>query len=133
MPPDPHPPDDPRHWLARARSDLAIAAAQIEGAFLEDLCFHAQQAAEKALKALLLHRGIRFPYVHDLAELVHRLELAGVALPGPIREAVRLTDYAVEARYPGPAESVTEQEWQEALRLAREVVRWVNDLLPESD
>jgi len=98
MPPERYAPDDPRQWLARARSDLAIAAARIEGAYLEDLCFHAQQAAEKALKALLLHLGVRFPHVHDLAQLLHHVEQAGQPVPSHVRESARLTDYAVEAR-----------------------------------
>jgi hypothetical protein len=49
------PPDDPREWLNRARSSLAkAAAADIPEVYREDLCFDAQQAAEKALKAVLL-------------------------------------------------------------------------------
>lgn len=48
-------------WMARARGDLAIAKAPLpEGAFYEDLCFHAQQAAEKALKAVYQHHGWPF-------------------------------------------------------------------------
>ncbi|HVT02768.1 MAG TPA: HEPN domain-containing protein [Thermoanaerobaculia bacterium] len=53
MPRDRATPGSAEDWLARARSDLAIARSPLpEGAFLEDLCFHAQQAAEKALKAV---------------------------------------------------------------------------------
>jgi HEPN domain-containing protein len=43
------PPDDPREWLNRARGNLARAKSRIPEAFLEDLCFDAQQAAEKAI------------------------------------------------------------------------------------
>src|SRR6266702_1719074 len=53
MPPERFPPDDPREWLNRARSNLARARAKIPDAYLEDLCFDAQQAAEKAIKAVL--------------------------------------------------------------------------------
>ncbi|WP_341482902.1 HEPN domain-containing protein [Salinibacter ruber] len=38
---------------------------------MEDLCFDVQQAAEKALKGLLLHLEVSFPYTHDLADLIH--------------------------------------------------------------
>ena len=48
---------------------------------LEDLCFDAQQAAEKAIKAILIYRGIAFPYVHDLGTLLG-LVAAG---PEPVR------------------------------------------------
>jgi HEPN domain-containing protein len=53
------PPDDPREWLNRARSSLTIAreGAAFPEIYLEDLCFDAQQAAEKAIKAVLLHLG----------------------------------------------------------------------------
>ena len=66
------PADDPLEWLHRARSNLARAKADIRltHVYLEDLCFDAQQAAEKAIKAVLLKLGAPFPYVHDLAELL---------------------------------------------------------------
>jgi HEPN domain-containing protein len=51
MPPERLPPDDPRKWLNQARSNLARAKARIPEAYPEDLCFDAQQAAEKAIKA----------------------------------------------------------------------------------
>jgi HEPN domain-containing protein len=54
-------PDDPRAWLNRARSNLACAQASIPGACLEDLCFNAQQAAEKAVKAVFLVRRRHSP------------------------------------------------------------------------
>ena len=64
-PPERFPPDDPREWLNRARSNLAMARNRVPDAYLEDLCFEAQQAAEKAIKALLLRRNIEFHYVHS--------------------------------------------------------------------
>ncbi len=69
MPVERFSPDDPREWLNRARSNLARArsGATIPEVYLEDLCFDAQQAAEKALKAVLIHLDVSFPYVHDLA------------------------------------------------------------------
>ena len=81
MPPRRLPSDDPREWLNRARSDLSMAKAQGVGIYYEDLCFHAQQAAEKAIKAVLLHRGIRFPYVHDIGELIRLLRRKTVSHP----------------------------------------------------
>jgi len=129
MAPERFPPDDPREWLNRAKSNLIQAKGEEPGVYWEDLCFQAQQAAEKSLKALLLHRGVRFPYVHDLAELVELLEQQGENIPSGIREVVRLTNYAVEARYPGLAEPVTQQEYEMAVALAEEVVRWVEKAL----
>jgi HEPN domain-containing protein len=60
MSPKRFPPDDPREWLNRARSNLARAGDPVPGVYLEDLCFDAQQAAEKAIKAVIIARGERF-------------------------------------------------------------------------
>jgi len=125
------PPDDPREWLKRAKSSLAKArkGIDISGVCLEDLCFDAQQAAEKALKGLLIHLQQDFPYVHDLAQLLAQLEKAGQDVPDRIKQAADLTDYAVATRYPGAFEPVTKQEYDEAVAIAEEVVRWVDDAL----
>ena len=71
------PSDDPREWLNRARSNLIQARGLQPGVYLEDLCFNAQQAAEKAIKALLIHHGVPFPYIHDLTKLLDLLQEAG--------------------------------------------------------
>jgi HEPN domain-containing protein len=116
----------PEEWLRRARSNLAIARGPVsDDIYWEDLCFEAQQAAEKALKAVLISRNIPFRFVHDLAELLTLLEKNNIALPDAVRSAAILTDYSVEARYPGPFEPATEEEFREALRLADAVVAWV--------
>jgi len=125
------PPDDPREWLNRARSNLARAreGSRIAGVYFEDLCFDAQQAAEKSLKALLIRRGIRFPYVHDLAELLGLVEQAGQEVPRAVRQVARLTRYAVVTRYPGLLEPVTREQYEEAVALAEEVVRWAQEVI----
>ena len=96
---------------------------------LEDLCFDAQQAAEKALKGLLAHRGVTFPRTHAIADLLTRLEDSGVRLTETIRHSSGLTQYAVETRYPGNPEEVTPEEHAEAVALAEAVMRWVEGLL----
>lgn len=123
-PPERFPPDDPREWLNRARSNLALARNRIPGAYLEDLCFEAQQAAEKSIKAVLVKRNIAFPYVHDLARLLSLVENAGEAVPEDLLEAERLTVYPVIARYPGTVRPVALQEYLEAVEVAELVVRW---------
>ncbi len=116
-------------WLKRARSNLALARQpRTEEIFWEDLCFETQQAAEKALKAVMIAKGIRFRFVHDLAELITLLENNGLCVPEEIKRSVILTGYAVDARYPGPAEAVTEEEFREALSLSEAVVNWAEEL-----
>jgi HEPN domain-containing protein len=90
----------------------------------EDLCFDAQQAAEKAIKAVFIHRALRFPYVHDLKRLLQLLNRAGVKVPKYVWTAEVLTPFAFEARYPGPSPPVTQRSYRRALGIAESVVRW---------
>jgi HEPN domain-containing protein len=119
-----YPPTDPREWLNRARSNLALARSDGVGALLEDLCFEAQQAAEKAIKAVFVHRGARFPYVHDLDELLNRLDGSGLKIPKYVRQADELTPFAVVTRYPGLVGPVTKRQHRRAVRIAAAVLRW---------
>jgi hypothetical protein len=66
------PPTDPREWLNRARSNLVIAKSDTPGAFPEDLCFEAQQAAELAGYNL----GMRITVAHDHLWPYHKLAAA---------------------------------------------------------
>jgi len=126
-------PDHPGDWLARAWSNLLLAESGPKpGIYLEDLCFEAQQAAEKALKAVCVLRKIEFPKTHSLVALVSLLEQNGVELPPEAREAAPLTSFAVQARYPGWEESVTEAEYERALALARQVVTWAERMIQEN-
>ena len=129
MPPERRPPDDPIEWSNRAKSNLTRATADINlpGIYLEDLCFDAQQAAEEAIKALLLFRGVGFPFVHDLAELVTVPQRSGQEVPTFITEAARLTRFAVETQYPSLAEAVTREDYDRAVTIAAEVIRWVEN------
>ncbi|MEW6382057.1 MAG: HEPN domain-containing protein [bacterium] len=125
MPQDRPIPGSASDWLARAKGDMALARGPLpEGAFLEDLCFHAQQAAEKATKALYIHHGIVFRYTHDLDELFAGLKKRGIRIPDAVEDSILLTGYAWEARYPGVTEPVTEEEYRKAVRLAEEVIVW---------
>jgi HEPN domain-containing protein len=130
MPPDRPKTGSSEDWLKRARSNLARAKLpKLEEALWEDYCFDAQQAAEKALKALLLFNKIPFRFVHDIAELLTLLEQNGFELPEEIRAGAELSEYAVEARYPSPMEPVTEQEYDEAIATSEQIVSWVTQNL----
>jgi HEPN domain-containing protein len=94
------------------------------GALLEDLCFEAQQAAEKAIKAVFVHRGATFPYIHDLDELLDRLERSGLKVPRYARRADELSPFAVATRYPGLFGPVTKRQYRKAIRIAEAVLRW---------
>jgi len=74
----------------------------------EQACSHAQQAAEKAIKAALVSAGIGFPLTHDIEELLEIAGARGMRLPREVQVAGLLAPYAVEFRYPGPWMEVAE-------------------------
>ena len=118
-------------WLLRARSDLSLgrAALQTKGVLPEDACFHAQQCAEKALKALLLLLEVDFPKTHAIEVLLDLLKVHGVDIPAGVDEAFALSEYAVQTRYPGEWEPVTKTEAHHAIEQAALVLAWVEDRL----
>jgi HEPN domain-containing protein len=114
-------------WIGRARGNLARAKQpKPEEAFWEDLCFDAQQAAEKAVKAVLVLRGINFPRTHDIADLLALVVQDEV--PDDLWEADSLSEYATVARYPG-RQPASEQDRQKAIILAEQVVRWAEGII----
>jgi HEPN domain-containing protein len=130
MPRKPATPGSSEEWLARAKGNLANARQpKPPDAFWEDHCYMAQQATEKALKAVYQKQGLFFRFVHDLKELGKGLEKNGLKIPVEVREAIVLTKYAFETRYPGPFEPVTEMEFKKALALAEAVVAWAEKII----
>ncbi len=120
----------PQEWLQRARSNLIRAKqSKPEEVFWEDPCFDTQQAAEKAFKAVLVSRNIDFPKTHNIRVLLDLLGQAKQEIPQNLREAISLTTYATMSRYPGEAEPVTEDEYQEAVSIAEQVVQWAENIL----
>jgi HEPN domain-containing protein/predicted nucleotidyltransferase len=117
-------PTDPRAWLNRARSNLAMAQADTKGAVPEDLCYEAQQAAEKAVKAVFIRRSVRFPYIHDLEQLLLLLERDGLKVPKYVKNSMELTRFALETSYPGASGPVNRRQQRRAVRIAESVVRW---------
>jgi HEPN domain-containing protein len=119
----------PSDWLRHAWSDLELARMERNSRILlEDLCFHAQQAAEKSLKAVLIFKSIPFPRTHNIRTLLDLLP-QDVIPPGEVKETASLTDYAVLSRYPGDLEPVTEEEYRRALYLTEIVVKWAEGII----
>lgn len=133
MPPDLPEVGTPADWLRYARSDLALARVQRPAdVLLDTLCFHAQQAAEKSLKAVLLLQGIRFPYTHDIARLITLVSEAVVSWPEELDQASGLSEYAADVRYPGSRESISEEDYRQALTIAEQVFAWAESLISSS-
>ena len=129
MPPEEIEPGEPGDWLRHAWSDLELARTRRNSKILlEDLCFHAQQATEKALKAVLVFKSVPFLRTHNIRTLMDLLP-EDLNLPEEAKGAPILTAYAVLTRYPGDLEPVTEEEYQEALRIAEAVVQWAERMV----
>jgi HEPN domain-containing protein len=91
-------------WVAKAEGDFLTAGRELAAADrpnYDGVCFHAQQCAEKYLKALLVEEGVAFPKVHDLAALLSLLLPFHPEWEAHRRSCEALTDSAVEVRYPG--------------------------------
>ncbi|HEX2166451.1 MAG TPA: HEPN domain-containing protein [Longimicrobiales bacterium] len=116
-------PDDPREWLRIARQDLTLAETEIPGVGLELRAFHAQQAAEKALKGVCIARGVVFPFTHDIAHLLDVLHGDGLDVRS-LSAATRLTRFATAGRYPSRMRRPGVRSFATAVGLARRVVEW---------
>ena len=125
-------PGSAEDWLRYAKSDLELARIEKpEGVLLENLCFHAQQAAEKTLKAVLIFLEIDFPRTHNIRTLLDLLP-EDVDVPQEVEESAILTDYAVESRYPMNSEPVDDEEYRQVIGLAETVVGWAEKLICEN-
>ena len=119
----PRSPGSPEAWMDFARSDLAVARSPSHpDVMLEALCFHAQQAAEKCVKAVLVSYGIRPPKTRSIQRLIDLLPL-GVPCSAEVASATALTAYATTFRYPSDEDAVTGAQHREA-RLASAVFAW---------
>ncbi|MDR7523504.1 MAG: HEPN domain-containing protein [Armatimonadota bacterium] len=121
-----------RGWLVRARTDLASGRADltVQPPLTGDAVFHAQQAAEKAMKGFLTWHGRVFRKTHNLTELGELCARLDPTLEPLLRRASGLTDYAWKFRYPGEPDEPPRGEAEEALALAREVYEQILVRLP---
>ncbi len=90
-------------WVDKAEQDYRVAVFLKESGLpvYDAVCFHAQQSAEKFLKAWLIEQGVDFPRTHDL-EVLAKLALPSLPDLHPLLDALRfLTSFVVEVRYPG--------------------------------
>ncbi len=92
--------DVARGLILKAESDLENLTVMMErGKALDTACFHAQQAAEKYLKAFLSFNDIIFPKIHSIEDLIGLCAAINAQFADLADETAFLTDYAVELRY----------------------------------
>ena len=117
--------NQPLEWVEYAEVDIDVAklALRRKKASTYVVCFHAQQSAEKYLKARLIARQIKFPKIHDLRRLNDLLSANGIVLGISVTELDKVSAYAVMVRYPG--DQPVFEEAQEAVETAKLVRKFV--------
>ncbi len=125
-------PEAPR-WLEQSVRDLDDAEYTL-GERYHLACFLAQQAAEKALKAFLFHKGAESVWGHSVAELAADAVDFDRSFED-LKEAAGLDKYYIPTRYPNglpggiPAEAFFEQDAEQAISIARKVIEVVKSKL----
>jgi len=123
-------------WLRQAHSDLAMAAYASQGGFHAQACYHCSQAAEKALKALLLALDQEPERTHSIERLLRVLESLGIATDPlhqlPLKPLQRMI---TASRYPdgdeAPVDLFDKRDGALALEVARAVVGFADQQLAD--
>ena len=119
-------------WVSYADDDLLLAN---HGLTLAEKCpyrliaYHAQQCAEKYLKAYLIFYGIDFPYTHDISELLELCGYTGASWVNELQEAEELSLYATATRYPRISDKVSKEEAYRAIQIADRLRQTIRDVL----
>jgi len=121
-----------QRWIEKAKEDIKAAKLLLD--FSADLnsivCFHAQQAVEKALKAFLTKAGIRTGRTHDIGFLLRLCEEQDEEFRNlPTEELSRLSFYAVQIRYPENYYTPSREEAKKAVDIAEELISFVEKKL----
>ena len=119
-------------WLERSKSSLEMAKPKLfRNIYFEDLCYQAQQSVEKAFKGLLIYYGAEPEYTHNIGILINSLEKF-TEVDDSIKEAIKLTNFAVQTRYPGNYDDITKEEYKEAIKIARNCLDWAKKIMKEN-
>lgn len=108
-------------WTRRGRGDLRLGElglADPEFDSFELIAFHAQQCAEKLIKAFLAKNGTDFEDQHDLEYLLGLVRRSDAALADELDPVVALNRYAVKTRYPGRYPAIGRAEAEAAIQIA---------------
>ena len=112
-----------QEWLGRARADMAARDALIAAGLAAEALFHAQQCAEKAMKALLTWHQAPFKKTHDLDELKQSCLPLATGAADQLATIERLSQYVWRFRYPGAPYSPELTEAEEARHAAGELLQ----------
>jgi len=114
-------------WFNKADEDYTVAARESKASpvFHNIVCYHAQQAAEKMLKAYLQELDIKFMKTHSLLKLLELLKTADVFMVSFQDSFAFIDDLTPDIRYPGPG--VTEADAKRALEITEKLKAYIKD------
>ncbi|MBI4201646.1 MAG: HEPN domain-containing protein [Chloroflexi bacterium] len=122
-------------WVGQAEHQLASAQYLLAGGYYAMACFHSQQTAEVALKALGYLRGDRYVLGHAIIELFYGLIADYPEIASYQQQASKLDRYYIPTRYPDaipggiPAQTYDAPEAAEAVAVAAEITALVRRLV----
>lgn len=119
-----------RELFQKAREDARAMATLIQSAEPADwiVGFHAQQAVEKTIKAVLANRSMEYPLTHNLAVLLDHLKDSGIPLPPHSAEIPALTPFGAVLRYT-TSKTPSALDLAQATMLVEQALRWAENLL----
>ncbi len=118
-------------WMRFADEDLRLAEHALRltsGCPYRLIAYHAQQCAEKYIKAFLVFSNIDFPYTHNIRKLIR---LCGDDIFEALQDADALTPFAVTTRYPGLDDDVDKSEALFAIDLAKKVKQHIARIMSD--
>jgi HEPN domain-containing protein len=123
---------DAATWLALAGLDLQAGEKALRGddPLPRDACFHAQQAAEKSLKAYLVSRGVHPRRTHHLGALLGECADLDEGFRVLAAACEFLNPFAIETRYPSRITHYTLEQARRALDLAKQIAEFATAKMP---
>ncbi|OHB46421.1 MAG: hypothetical protein A2099_06485 [Planctomycetes bacterium GWF2_39_10] len=121
-----------KEWIKIAMEDLRSAECLFTFSLYRMVCYHAQQAVEKILKATLTEHEAEFSRTHNILDLCNAVEKAGHKAPLIAEDAIFLNSI-YRARYPSdlgllPSGEPTKEDADKALAIAKNVKNWLKDI-----
>lgn len=126
MTPDGH--EEAIRWIQEAEEDIAAVELLLKGKHFHLACFHAQQSAEKAVKAFLYWHNVEEPWGHSVAELIKDASTYNPSLENLFPIGATLDRYYIPTRYPNglpgglPSKSYFAHDAQGALDMAKQIL-----------
>ncbi|OGS19597.1 MAG: hypothetical protein A2219_07350 [Elusimicrobia bacterium RIFOXYA2_FULL_50_26] len=124
-----------KQWMAYADEDMRLAECGLkltENCPFRLIAYHAQQCAEKYLKAFLVYKKTDFPYTHNIGYLLELCAKHGEWVK-TVEAAEELTPFAITTRYPGEDEEVSAADAANAIKIALQVKMSVTDALKKEN